>query len=211
MNCKINVNDRYGNLTVKRVYKVNNHTFFECVCDCGKKKIVENGYKLYRGNTKSCGCLRGMKCSIRNSKNAKYAKEDNRLVDIWRHMIYRCEKQQNISYKWYGAKGIKVCDEWHDFSNFAKWSKENGYSSQLTIDRIDPSRDYSAENCRWVDYNIQNNNSSHCHYLTFNGKTASLSEWSDITGMPYSTIKSRINKLHWSVEKALTTPCKTNG
>lgn len=206
----IKIGEKYNLLTVTRVYKENNKTVYECKCDCGNNKNVIGAYKLYRGSVKSCGCLTGIKCADRNRKNRIYNLQDSRLLDIWRHMHYRCEKANNISYKYYGAKGVKVCNEWSSFDAFAAWSHQNGYKDNLTIDRIDCSKSHEPNNCRWVSSKIQNNNSSHCHCLTYNGVTASISKWSEMVGLPYSTIKSRINKLHWSAEEALTIPyfCK---
>lgn len=202
----IRIGERYGLLTIIDTCKKNNRTVYKCKCDCGNLKEVTFGYKLYKGNIKSCGCLRSAKCADRNRKNRQYSADDTRLVDIWRHMHYRCEKKNDSGYKYYGAKGIKVCEEWKDFNSFAAWSHQNGYSDNLTIDRIDYTGCYEPNNCRWVSFKVQNNNSSHCHYLTYDGTTASISEWSDITGLPYNTIKTRINKLCWTTKEALTVP-----
>ena len=202
----IKIGEKYGLLTVINIYKENNKTVYECKCNCGNSKKIIGAYKLYKGNIKSCGCLVGIKCADRNRKNRIYRHQDSRLLDIWRHMHYRCEKVNSFGYKYYGAKGIKVCDEWKDFDAFATWSYQNGYNENLTIDRIDCSKSYEPNNCRWVDFKVQNNNSSHCHYLTYNGITASISQWSEIVGLPYNTIKTRINKLRWSTKEALTIP-----
>ena len=206
---EIKVGDKYNRLTVIEIFEENNRTRYKCQCDCGAIRVVPSAHKLYRGYIKSCGCLVGDKCAERNRNGRKYKYDDLRLVDIWRHMHRRCEIPTEISYKHYGGKGIAVCDEWSEFDAFATWSYQNGYAEDLTIDRIDSNKDYCPENCRWADRTTQNRNSSHCHYLTYNGITLPMTEWSERVGLPYSMIKSRLNKLHWTVEEALTVPRNT--
>lgn len=122
-----------------------------CVCDCGKETIVP-GEDLRRNKLKSCGCLR--------SPYKKYKSDERfkRLYNIWRNMIKRCHNKSDNGYYKYGAKGIKVCDEWrNDFGAFFSWSINNGYHEVegeykdiLSIDRIDSKKGYSPDNCRWI-------------------------------------------------------------
>lgn len=80
-----------------------------------------------------------------------YGLSKTRLYRIWHNMKARCYKEYDRKYKYYGGKGIKICDEWlNDFKCFYDWSMENGYTEELTIDRIESSKDYCPENCRWV-------------------------------------------------------------
>ena len=94
-----------------------------------------------------------------------------------------------------------------------EWAYENGYNKdapkgQCTIDRIDINGCYEPENCRWVNRHIQMNNKRNNRILTYNGESHTLAEWCEIVNIPYDCLKSRLNKLHWSVEKTLTTPTR---
>ena len=130
-------------------------------------------------------------------------KERKRINRIWNNMKDRCYEENCISYVNYGAKGIKICEEWLVFENFYKWSLENGYAETLSIDRIDGTKDYCPENCRWATQYEQSNNRCNNHLLTYNGQTLTIRQWSDVTGIEWYTINNRI-KRGWSVERALT-------
>lgn len=83
-----------------------------------------------------------------------------RLYNIWRNIIFRCFYPKNGNYLRYGFKGIFIDKEWYNYFNFEKWALQNGYKNNLTIDRIDNLKNYCKENCRWVDYKIQERNKS---------------------------------------------------
>lgn len=206
MKYQVNIGDKYGLLTVKDIYKENNKTCCECLCECGNIVKIFKPYRLATGVVKSCGCLVGKRCAERNRSNAKYEKADSRLHDIWRQMHQRCENPSHISYKNYGAKGICVCEDWGEYVSFKEWALKHGYNDSLTIDRINSTQNYMPSNCRWVSVKVQNNNSSHCHYITYNGKTQSMSAWAEELGVSREALKDRISKLGWSVEKAFETP-----
>ena len=137
--------------------------------------------------------------------NRKHGMRYTRLYSIWRSMRQRCSNPKAINYKNYGGKGILVCDEWNDFAVFKEWAMENGYNDLLTIDRIDTSRNYEPDNCRWVSQKMQQNNKSNNRILEFNGVCCTLAEWSDITGIGVSTIWARL-KYGWTVERTLSEP-----
>lgn len=177
-----------------------------CRCSCGNE-VVKWVSALKSGNTKSCGCLRRELSAERRRKPEKAGCPFySRIRNLWNGMKNRCEKPQCQSFKHYGAKGISVCDEWQDFKEFLRWSLDNGYQDGLTIDRIDSSKNYCPENCRWADRKVQNNNTSRNHLLTYNGRTQSIALWADEMNLPYSTLKTRIDKYGWDIERALLTP-----
>jgi len=82
----------------------------------------------------------------------------------------------------------------------------NGYSDDLTIDRIDVNGNYEPSNCRWVSKKEQANNKTTNHYITYNGETKTISQWSSITGISQNVILQRLERYKWSVERALTEP-----
>lgn len=71
----------------------------------------------------------------------------NHIGGIHYEMMRRCYNQNCLFYKQYGAIGITVCEEWHDRETFRQWAKENGYKKGLRLNRIDPSKGYSPDNC----------------------------------------------------------------
>ena len=132
---------------------------------------------------------------------------NTRLYDIWVNMKQRCFNQNDQAYQNYGGRGIAVCDEWKDdFQAFYDWSVSNGYQDGLSIDRINNDGNYSPENCRWTDRNVQNRNRRNNHKITYNGVTKTVVEWAEEKNIPYELLLNRLNKLGWSVERALTTP-----
>lgn len=133
----------------------------------------------------------------------------SRLYYSWRHMKERCYNPSCHDYRHWGGRGITVCDAWkNDFLAFKEWALANGYEEGLTIDRIDNDGNYEPSNCRWATRAEQSNNRRCLHYLTYEGETKTISEWSRITGINTTTIYMRINTYGWSVEKALTTGAK---
>ena len=200
---------RFGYLTaIRRNGTQNGHVTWECTCDCGNTTVVP-GIALTSGSIKSCGCMTGkLIAEAKKTHGMSY----HRLYGIWSDMKRRCNNPAREKYDRYGGRGIRVCEEWDtNFSAFANWAYTNGYQDTLSIDRIDNDGDYCPENCRWATMDIQSNNKSVNHRLEYNGEIHTLKEWSDITGIPYSTIRSRTNTLNWDVDQILTINPGENG
>lgn len=181
-------NDKYGN------------SRWNCTCDCGNKKTIV-GYCLTTGITKSCGCL------AKENHRRTHNQSDTKLFRVWQYMKGRCYNTNNTAYKYYGGRGICVCDEWkNSFESFQKWSIANGYSENLTIDRIDSDGNYSPDNCRWVDRKVQMRNRRNTLMFTINGITKDLATLCEEYEVPYERTRHRVVNLGWSIEDALTTP-----
>ena len=143
---------------------------------------------------------------IKAGGNTKHGGKGTRLYKIWKHMKKRRNNPNDIGYHKYGGRGIKVCPEWNsNFVPFRDWALANGYSDELTIDRIDNDKGYSPENCRWTTPKAQANNRRSSRYIEFNGERRTISEWADVTGIPQNVINGRIYH-GWSIERALTQP-----
>lgn len=137
----------------------------------------------------------------------KHGMWNTRIYHVWQGMKQRCEDPKRENYKYYGARGISVCEEWHDPEVFIAWALSHGYKEGLSLDRIDNGRGYSPDNCRWADAKTQGRNQRSNHLVEYNGETRCLSEWSEIVGIPVPTIWRRLNK-GMSAQDAFTTPPK---
>jgi hypothetical protein len=179
-----------------------------CRCDCGKEVVVI-GCNLKSGHTKSCGCLNS---ESRVKSNTTHGLSKTRVFHIYNGMKSRCYNPNEKSYKHYGGKGITICDEWiRDFCAFYDWSMKNGYESGLTIDRIDTGGNYEPSNCRWSSYKVQENNRSNNRKITIEGRTQTLTEWAEESGIDARLLHARIKRLGWSVEDAVKKPVKRFG
>jgi hypothetical protein len=119
-------------------------------------------------------------------------------------MKQRCENPKAISFKYYGAKGISVCEEWQTFTGFLEWALSHGYDENLTIDRIDSNRNYDPTNCRWATCKEQQNNTSYNRLYTYMGETHNVMQWAEKFGLPHTTLYNRLRR-GWNFEKAITT------
>ena len=178
-------------------------SLWKCKCDCGNEKIIKIG-SLQSGATKSCGCLRLEKVRTHNKSNT-------RIYKIWQGIKRRCNNTNCNAYKIYGARGIKICDEWSNingFENFYNWSMNNGYSDTLTIDRIDVNGNYEPDNCRWATMEEQGNNRRGTKKYVIDGESHTITEWSKISGVSRENIRRRI-KSGWDIKKAVFKPLET--
>lgn len=129
-----------------------------------------------------------------------------RLYGILRNMKQRCYNPKNPRYNFYGEIGIKICDEWlNDFKTFYEWAMNNGYRDDLTIERKDVNGNYCPENCCWITNKEQQFNKHVNHFIEFNGKRQTMTEWGEELGIDPNTIGTRLSR-GWNIERALTTP-----
>jgi hypothetical protein len=124
-------------------------------CECGAEfKAITTQVK--NGHTKSCGCLQKKKAA---EAQTTHGLSRHPLYMTWKKMVSRCHSEKSSDYKYYGARGITVCDEWkNNFKDFYTWSLSNGYSEDLSIDRRDNDLGYAPSNCRWTTQSKQSQN-----------------------------------------------------
>lgn len=200
------INKKYNRLTVKSVngeVKGKSSTWLNCQCECGSMKVVRFDY-LVNGRTKSCGCYRKDNARKQSKKLETHRLSNTRLYEIHRAMKRRCYDDRVKKYKNYGAKGIKVCDEWlNSLESFANWSYNNGYNDNLTIDRIDNNGNYEPNNCRWVNQYTQQNNRTNNIQVEYQGKIQNISQWSKELNISYSKLYNRVVKKNMTIENIL--------
>jgi hypothetical protein len=203
--------DKFGKLTVIELVSGNNanNRRYRCQCECGGTKITSEG-NLKRGRCKSCGCLYfghgGSK------KKNIYLGSDSRLYRIWGAMKNRCLGINKHKFKYYGGRGITVCNEWaNSYNAFKKWALENGYDEQggrnCTIERINVNGNYEPSNCRWATIKEQMNNTRRNTFVEYDGKRMSLSQWADYLKIGYSSFMSRWSR-GWTMERIVNTPVR---
>lgn len=135
--------------------KGKHHVKWHCICDCGKSTVISS-LQLTSGKTRSCGCLK--------VGNVVHGGCHDRLYKVYCNMKDRCNNANGGNYRYYGGRGIRICQEWlDDYMSFKRWAYENGYDDKAefgkcTLDRIDVDGDYCPDNCRWVDMKVQSNN-----------------------------------------------------
>lgn len=183
------------------------HAKWKCACDCGNITYVPTN-KLTSGRTQSCGHTKFGK------RNGAFPARDNpRLYTVWLDIKGRCYNSNKDNFKYYGGKGITVCDEWiASFNTFCEWALANGYKEsakpgECTIDRIDPNGNYTPDNCRFVSQIVQANNTTANRYISYNGETKTLSEWARHYGIKWCTLKYRLDQ-GWGMDKAVNTPIR---
>ena len=179
---------KFGYLTAIEIDPTvkNGRTNWKCLCKCGNYTTVV-AFQLRSGKTTSCGCRRY------ETKNQTHGMKHTRIYSIWCGMKARCYGKSDKNYSRYGAVGISVCDEWKDdFMSFYNWSIQNGYTDELTIDRINNSLGYCPENCRWATREEQQRNKTNNIFVEHNGETKTLAEWCKIMDQPYQRTHDRM-------------------
>ena len=197
------VGEVFGRLTVMCLLgSFKNRIYYRCECSCGGTVEVP-GASLRYGNTTSCGCISREKTAKRNTSHGK---SGTPLYGLWHRMWQRCTDKNCADYQYYVARGITVADTWKDFSVFEQdvGPRPDG----MTLDRVDNNLGYQPGNVRWVSRAEQMLNTRYVNNITFNGETHCIAEWERRLGFKPGTVKARLNRLGFSVEKALTTPVR---
>ena len=191
---QINPNDRFGSLVAlaPTEQRSSGKVVWRCLCDCGSEAFVQSAH-LRSGHTQSCG-------NHPNRARLTHGHADNPLYDVWHGIKARCENNPR-----YRDRGIRLCDRWHDVSTFIA-DMQDGYRPGLTVDRKDNDGIYEPSNCRWATRAEQARNRCTNRFITFKDQTMTVQDWSTKTGIHQRTITTRLDKLGWTVDRALTEP-----
>jgi len=194
---------RFGRLTVIRPHHKTYYgsTYWTCVCDCGTQKEIK-GESLRSGAVVSCGCF------LRETARTTFTTHglsNTRAHKIWRHMRSRCSKPKNPAYRHYGGRGISVCERWDKFENFLEdmGTPPDGFS----IERIDNSKSYSPDNCKWGDWFEQANNTRKNVFIEYKGEKKTIAQWAKQLNIHHATLTGRYNS-GWSPEDIISVPVK---
>ena len=170
---------RFGHLTVLRPVfdpKIRKKPWL-CQCDCGNTIITSSEY-LTRGFRKSCGCYNQL------YRTKWKTEEEHLLADRWHRIQQRCYNPKDKNYARWGARGIKMCDDWlHDKNKFIAWGLATGFKPGMEIDRIDNSKGYSPDNCRWATDEEQANNRTNNRTIEVDGMEKSCGRWDKYFGL----------------------------
>lgn len=202
------VGQRFGQLTVVEVLPTvrGKRRLCRCQCDCGGEKRVVGQY-LLRGATRSCGCIgKGAGGFVKGKPTLTYSS--------WNNMIGRCYHPGNGSFRYYGTRGVQVCDRWRygdgtqgGFECFLADMSERPTRGH-SIDRCDGSGNYEPTNCRWATRSEQARNQRHRRTYRFRGRDMLLTEIATECGMPYERLRHRLARAGWSLRDALIAPVK---
>lgn len=209
----INPGDKYKNwLVVKRVNNYKRERAYLCRCKCGVEKVLPSS-KL-RSLKESFACKECSYDMMKKHGDSQQSRRGKRhpLFVAWNNMIRRCEKVNHPSYHLYGARGINVCVEWHEYTVFKAWALDNGWKQGLSLDRINNEMRYTPSNCRWVTQKTQARNSRQNHNYTIDGRTQCRQAWLEEYGVSDWFVNERIKKFNVPFEEAIKIPRRrTNG
>lgn len=173
-------------------------------CRCGNERLVlcQN---LLSGASESCGCLKSEQLAKRLTTHGG---SRSMIYRLWHAMLTRCYSPGHKKYRYYGGRGIVVCEEWRgDFATFRDWAVANGYRPGLEIDRKENDGPYSPGNCQFVTHAQQQRNRSDSRPMKAFGETKLLIEWKEDARcvVKPDTVAARL-RYGWDLERALTTP-----
>lgn len=190
----IEIGNMYGYLKVESVAPkrgTSRHIHYNCTCTrCGKVDVVIPSYRLKSGASRSCGCTK-----IKHAHCSRAFKGGTEVYKRFIEMHRRCEEPGHRGYERYGAKGIKVCERWSGPNGFENFFEDMGPCPEgYQLDRIDGTKGYSPENCRYASLEIQNRNRKDNIWLEHKGEKLILTDWANKWNVGSSFISRRVKK-----------------
>lgn len=195
--------DKYGRLTLLHEVKgqecrpSKRKWLVRCDCKDGTEKEVSLD-NMRGGTTSSCGCMQREAAA---AAKTTHGMTEHPIYVVWTNMVQRCTNPSAHSFERYGGRGITVCDAWKTFDVFYA-DMGDGYAKGLQIDRIDNSKGYEPENCRWATRTENGRNKRNNRLVGYQGGNITLSEACVIAGMKYDNVCSRIRR-GWPISRAL--------
>jgi hypothetical protein len=189
------LNKKFGLLHVLQYHgkDARSNSLFLCKCDCGNSTLASFTH-LKHGRRTSCGCYKPGGLSHGMRRTPEYI--------TWCDMIKRCYNQKVDKYRFYGGRGITVCDDWRN--SFQAFFEDMGYRPEgMTLDRINPNGNYCKENCRWADDRTQIVNRRGQVTYEFEGRQLTLPEIAKATGINYRTLRNRMFRTGLSLASAI--------
>lgn len=193
---------RYGRLTVVEYVgkQKNGQSLWLCKCSCGKT-VVKRKSALTCGVTKSCGCYRKERAA---GLNKTHGLSSTKPYSVWKNMVDRCRNPENKDFHHYGGRGIAVCKEWLTLEGFMG-DMGASFKDGLTLERVDNSKGYCEDNCRWATRKEQSNNLRSNRMVTYNGETLTMSQTAEKYNVNYYLLRSRMQQ-DWPAGKAIILP-----
>lgn len=194
---------KFGRWTVLEYAGDSNcYSYFLCRCECGVEKTVL-GTNLKRGISTSCGCYWA-------ERMRKHGMTKSGACQSYYAMVTRCTDPNSIGWKYYGGRGIVVCERWSGKDGFLNFYADMGDrpTKKHTIDRIDSNGNYEPKNCRWSTTTEQHRNQKGNRIIEIDGVSMCLSAWAEKMGIPPHTIYNRI-KAGWDERSAVLEPKTT--
>jgi hypothetical protein len=188
----IEIGDRFGDLEVMSIGEkrgTSRHIHYNCKCVCGREVVVPS-YRLKSGATRSCGCSK-----VKHGHTSRIFKGGTEVYKRYVEMHRRCEEKGHRGYERYGAKGIKVCDRWSGENGFEHFFADMGPCPPgYQLDRIDGTKGYSPDNCRYASLKTQNRNRSDNIWIEYKGLRQILQDWGTAFGVSGNFISRRLKK-----------------
>lgn len=188
----IEIGDHFGDLEVIGIgekHGTSRHIHYECRCVCGAIVTIPS-YRLKSGASRSCGCSR-----IKHGHTSRVFKGGTAPYKVYVEMHRRCEEKTHKGYERYGGKGIKVCKRWSGEHGFEHFFEDMGAIPEgYQLDRIDGTKGYSPDNCRWASLWDQNRNRRDNVWIEYNGLRQILQDWGETFGVSGAFISRRLKK-----------------
>lgn len=201
----------FGNFTVLSRTDSDRHGLarWRCACVCGGETVFSS-VSIRKSKSHYCSHCDTWSTLDPNPQRRRHGLRCKREYDVWTAIKQRCNNPNCNAYENYGGRGITICDAWNE--DFLAFFNDMGKrpSPKHTIERIDNSKGYEPSNCKWATRSEQAANRRNNRLLTHLGKTLTVKEWSEETGINYRTIMTRLSK-GWPAEKTLTAPVKNCG